>query len=172
MLRPAWLWLLAAPLALLGTFQAIRDEFLSEPLQRRYQLRQYLEYAPDWPLSWWIIIALVLLLVFTLEGGYREIERLRARARLGRRRISVSRTEQTATTSNKPVHLLHLDMQPSTRDAMLRLTAYIEVVTSRAGYPERVLFTIFREDNNLAGKKRFLFEWYPTAYRPAKLNMF
>jgi hypothetical protein len=69
-LSKPWKWLVAAPFALLGAFQGIRDEFLSPEWQARLKLPHWL---PDWSWQTWLLIALAAFLIAVLEGAYRII---------------------------------------------------------------------------------------------------
>jgi hypothetical protein len=53
--------------ALWGFLSWVRDEFVPDDIQTRYQLRDLL---PDWGLERWITLSLFLLLVVFIEAGY------------------------------------------------------------------------------------------------------
>lgn len=64
-----WWWLLVAPFGVLGAFQMVRDEFLSDPVREKLMI-------PHWFPSWWtwqISAASFLLVCYGLifEGAYR-----------------------------------------------------------------------------------------------------
>ena len=66
--RPAWYWMVVAPVFALSAFTLIRDEFLNEKWQARLQITEW----SLWPSWWaWIIIALVIAILIILESAYR-----------------------------------------------------------------------------------------------------
>ena len=66
--RPAWFWLVAVPFALLGVFQAIREE---APVVWQDELR--LPSFIDWPWTWFAIIALIAAVLIVMESARRVI---------------------------------------------------------------------------------------------------
>jgi hypothetical protein len=79
-LRLTWSWAVLILVGLWGFLAWIRDEFVPDDIQTRYQLRDLL---PDWGLERWITLSLFLLLVVFIEAGYqigkqrqKEIDRL------------------------------------------------------------------------------------------------
>jgi len=68
---PSWRWLVIAPLALLGAFQAIREE-LPATSQSKFQLP---DIMPNWPWWIWVIIILVVVIFIILESAYRIIQK-------------------------------------------------------------------------------------------------
>lgn len=69
--RPAWRWLVLIPLGLLGTFQALREEFLSSEHQAKLRL---LNFIPHWPWWVWFTLFLIALVFIILESAYQLIK--------------------------------------------------------------------------------------------------
>ena len=67
--RLAWRWFVVAPFAVGGAFTFVRDEFL--PPSRAQSLK-VLQILPDIGWYWWALAALALLLIFMMEGAFRE----------------------------------------------------------------------------------------------------
>ena len=70
LVRPTWYWLIFVPLAILGMFQTVRDEFFSSDIQEKYKL---LKAIPHFSVAWYMAIALGLILIIVLESAYRSI---------------------------------------------------------------------------------------------------
>jgi hypothetical protein len=51
---------------------AVRDEFLSPERARQLKMPKWL---PDWPWYVWVIVILVTIISFLLEGSYREFKK-------------------------------------------------------------------------------------------------
>lgn len=68
--RPFWKWGVTIPWAILGTFQGIRDEFLSPENQEKYKLPNVI---PDWPWWGWALILLGVICLMVAEGAYRKV---------------------------------------------------------------------------------------------------
>ncbi|MEE9247937.1 MAG: hypothetical protein V3U79_04485 [Dehalococcoidia bacterium] len=64
------------PLGAMGIFQVVREEFFSERTQETYRLSNI--KLPEWAWQTWIVLALVVSIVFILEGAYREVSRREA----------------------------------------------------------------------------------------------
>lgn len=58
------------PLAILGMFQSVRDEFFTSGIQEKYKL---LKATPHLSVAWYVSITLMLVLIIVLEGAYRSI---------------------------------------------------------------------------------------------------
>jgi len=69
---PTWRWVVLIPIALFGTAQLVRDEFLSPETAEKYKVPKLLA---DVSWHWWIVILLVSILIILMESSYRAIRR-------------------------------------------------------------------------------------------------
>ena len=73
LVRPSWWWLLVSPwgpLAVLGRFQAIRNEFLSDEWVDQLRILVYFGVIPWWL---WIVSGLIIAILIILESALRVI---------------------------------------------------------------------------------------------------
>lgn len=74
--RPAWQYLFALPLAVVGAWIPLRDEFLPKETAEKLKIpRLFSDFMPSWlvsaPWYWWAIATLIVLIALILEGSYR-----------------------------------------------------------------------------------------------------
>jgi hypothetical protein len=177
-LQPARRWLLLAPVALLGTFQAIRDEFLSIEMQERLRVKTLLSWLPEWPWEWWLVVGLVIIPFFILEGAYRiisqrdiEISRLnQSHILIAAKRKIVDYSSSAACTTTTPWPVMHADFRPSSKYAVIRLTTFVSTGRSARGENK---FTLFRDGLNLADRSDgYLFTVYVPNSRTISSRLF
>ncbi len=66
-------------LVVLGTAQALRDEFIEEPTRTEWTVPKMIptleDYLPSWPWWSWFVILAVVILVILVEGTYRKYKK-------------------------------------------------------------------------------------------------
>jgi hypothetical protein len=93
---PTWRWVVLIPIAVLGTLQLFRDEFLSPEAAEKYKLPMLLS-GMSW--HWWIVILLVSVLFILMESAYRAIRQRENRIAMLEDRLT---PKLTAVYDHKP----------------------------------------------------------------------
>ncbi len=104
--RSIW-QVIAAFFGVAGALSFVRDEFLSPEWQAKLKMPRWL---PAWPWYWWVISALVCVIIAIMEGSYREYRSLS------------ERVGKTATTDPK--------RQPEIEICFYRRSPYEEIEVS------------------------------------------
>ncbi len=91
-----------APLAILGVFTLLRDEFLSETWQSKLQV---LNWIPDWSWSIWLNIALGVVVFIILESAYRIIQKQKVNV-ISDEKLDAPHIEVSSCPENDYVRLL------------------------------------------------------------------
>jgi hypothetical protein len=69
---PTWRWVVLIPIAILGTLQLVRDEFLPPDTAEKYKLPKLVS-GLSW--HWWVVILLVVIVFILLESTFRAIRK-------------------------------------------------------------------------------------------------
>jgi hypothetical protein len=145
-----WHWLLAVPFTLAGVLTFVRDELASAEWQEQFRTQTLLALLPDWPWEWWVLAGLVVLFLATLEGAYREQKRLREQldsSYKGRKIVHVHNSPSVCASPSFS-RVFSVAYTPTRKSAEVTIELQISSGRLEIGYN---LFTIFRDETNLAG---------------------